>query len=38
MQTVCTLIDIAHGICVGFVAVSVGITIYSLVYSVVTDK
>lgn len=38
MQTIYTLIDIVHGLCVGFIAVSVGITIYSLVYSVVTDR
>lgn len=37
MQTICTLIDIVHCVSVGFIAVSVGIIIYSLVYSVITD-
>lgn len=38
MQTIYTLIDVTHGLCVGCVAVSVGIIIYSLVYSVVTER
>ena len=38
MQTICTLIDVANSLCVGFIVASIGITIYSLVYSIVTDK
>jgi len=38
MDRLCALIDIAFYLCVAFLVLSVGITIYSIVYSVIQDK
>lgn len=38
MDRLYTLIDIAFYLCVAFLVLSVGITIYSIIYSIIQDK